>query len=35
MVVRLPLVTPSSMGYFYSPELAAKVRQLLDSSAGT
>jgi sugar transferase (PEP-CTERM/EpsH1 system associated) len=26
MVVRLPLVTPSSMGYFYSPELAAKVK---------
>ena len=31
MVMRLPLVTPSSMGYFYSPELAAKVRQLLES----
>ena len=29
MVVRLPLPTPSSMGYFYSAELAAKVRQLL------
>ncbi len=29
MIVRLPLDTPSSMGYFYSPELAAKVRHLL------
>ena len=29
MVARLPLTTPSSMGYFYSPELAAKVRTLL------
>jgi polysaccharide biosynthesis protein PslH len=29
MVLRLPLVTPSSMGYFYSPELAATVRKLL------
>jgi sugar transferase (PEP-CTERM/EpsH1 system associated) len=29
MVVRLPLVTPSSMGYFYSPELAGHVRRLL------
>jgi sugar transferase (PEP-CTERM/EpsH1 system associated) len=29
MVARLPLPTPSSMGYFYSPELAAKVRRLL------
>ncbi len=29
MIVRLPLSTPSSMGYFYSGELAAKVRQLL------
>lgn len=29
MIVRLPLVTPSSMGYFYSPELARKVRTLL------
>lgn len=29
MVLRLPLVTPSSMGYFYSPELAAKLRRLL------
>ena len=29
MVVRLPWLTPSSMGYFYSPELAAKVRHLL------
>ena len=31
MVARLPLPTPSSMGYFYSPELAAKVRKLLAS----
>lgn len=29
MVARLPLVTPSSMGYFYSGELAQKVRRLL------
>ena len=29
MVVRLPLPTPSSMGYFYSPELAHKVQTLL------
>ena len=29
MIVRLPLPTPSSMGYFHSPELAAKVRGLL------
>ena len=29
MIVRLPLLTPSSMGYFYSGELAAKVRKLL------
>ena len=31
MIVRLPLPTPSSMGYFYSSELAAKVRELLRS----
>jgi len=31
MIARLPLPTPSSMGYFYSTELAAKVRQLLAS----
>jgi sugar transferase (PEP-CTERM/EpsH1 system associated) len=31
MIVRLPLVTPSSMGYFYSPELGRKVRRLLTS----
>ena len=31
MIVRLPLLTPSSMGYFYSPELAAHVRRLLAS----
>ncbi|HSW08969.1 TIGR03087 family PEP-CTERM/XrtA system glycosyltransferase [Aquabacterium sp.] len=29
MIVRLPLVTPSSMGYFYSPDLARRVRSLL------
>ena len=29
MIMRLPLLTPSSMGYFHSPDLAAKVRQLL------
>jgi sugar transferase (PEP-CTERM/EpsH1 system associated) len=31
MVARLPLPTPSSMGYFYSADLAAKVRRLLAS----
>ncbi|HMO46566.1 MAG TPA: TIGR03087 family PEP-CTERM/XrtA system glycosyltransferase [Rubrivivax sp.] len=29
MIVRLPLLTPSSMGYFYSADLARKVRALL------
>jgi sugar transferase (PEP-CTERM/EpsH1 system associated) len=29
MIVRLPLLTPSSMGYFYSSALAGKVRHLL------
>jgi sugar transferase (PEP-CTERM/EpsH1 system associated) len=29
MVARLPLTTPSSMGFFYSQRLAAKVRELL------
>ncbi|WP_284615897.1 TIGR03087 family PEP-CTERM/XrtA system glycosyltransferase [Aquabacterium humicola] len=29
MIVRLPVATPSSMGYFYSAKLAARVRQLL------
>ena len=29
MVMRLPLPTPSSMGYFYSPELAGHVQRLL------
>jgi polysaccharide biosynthesis protein PslH len=33
MVARLPLTTPSSMGYFYSSELAAKVRQRLAERA--
>ena len=32
MVARLPLLTPSSMGYFYSPEMAATVRRLLTES---
>lgn len=31
MVVRLPTPTPSSMGYFYSPELAQRVRHLLQN----
>lgn len=31
MMVRLPLPTPSSMGYFYSPALAEHVRSLLNS----
>jgi len=29
MIARVPLLTPSSMGYFYSPQLAGKVRHLL------
>ena len=29
MVARLPTLTPSSMGYFYSPQLARRVRELL------
>lgn len=29
MIARLPTRTPSSMGYFYSAELAAKIRELL------
>lgn len=29
MVARLPTTVPSSMGYFYSPELAVKVKELL------
>jgi sugar transferase (PEP-CTERM/EpsH1 system associated) len=29
MITRLPLSTPSSMGYFYSADLARQVRQLL------
>jgi len=32
MVVRLPLPTPSSMGFFFSPELAAHVNGLLQSA---
>ncbi|MCX2865027.1 TIGR03087 family PEP-CTERM/XrtA system glycosyltransferase [Paucibacter sp. PLA-PC-4] len=31
MIVRLPLTTPSSMGYFYSPALRARVDTLLAS----
>lgn len=30
MVVRLPVLTPSSMGYFYSPDLDTKIRRLLN-----
>ena len=33
MVARLPLVTPSSMGFFYSPQLARRIRELLDAQA--
>ena len=33
MIVRLPLATPSSMGYFYSAELAREVRALLAAQA--
>ena len=29
MLARLPLTTPSSMGYFYSPQLANRIRRLL------
>ena len=29
MVARLPLLTPSSMGYFYSADLAARIKHLL------
>jgi sugar transferase (PEP-CTERM/EpsH1 system associated) len=29
MIVRLPLLTPSSMGYFYSPDLQRQVNELL------
>lgn len=31
MVARLPLLTPSSMGFFYSPDLARRIRSLLAS----
>lgn len=31
MIVRLPVPTPSSMGFFYSPELAERVQDLLGS----
>ena len=31
MVARLPIVTPSSMGYFYSAELQARINRLLAS----
>ena len=31
MLVRLPVPTPSSMGFFYSPELAERVQDLLSS----
>ncbi len=29
MIARLPLATPSSMGYFYAPDLAEKIRRQL------
>jgi sugar transferase (PEP-CTERM/EpsH1 system associated) len=29
MIARLPTLTPSSMGYFYSPHLARRIRELL------
>ena len=29
MILRLPTLTPSSMGYFYSPALARRVRELI------
>ena len=32
MVVRLPVLTPSSMGYFYSPELARRIGAQLQST---
>lgn len=30
MIVRLPTVVPSSMGFFYSPDLADRIRALID-----
>ena len=33
MVARMPVRTPSSMGFFYSPDLKALVQQLLDSQS--
>lgn len=33
MVVRMPVLTPSSMGFFYSPDLKARVQQLLGSQS--
>ena len=33
MIVRLPVPTPSSMGYFYAPELARRIRHLLGTRA--
>lgn len=33
MIARLPLTTPSSMGYFYSSQLARRVRELLAQRA--
>jgi hypothetical protein len=35
MIVRLPVTVPSSMGYFYSTELAATVKRCWRRSAGT
>jgi hypothetical protein len=34
MVARLPLLTPSSMGFFYSPELKGKIDRLLAARSG-
>jgi polysaccharide biosynthesis protein PslH len=31
MIVRLPIITPSSMGYFYSTELDGRIQKLLKS----
>lgn len=33
MLLRLPTTVPSSMGYFYSPALAARIRRLLDEQS--
>ena len=33
MIVRLPIITPSSMGYFYSTELNGRIQKLLKSQS--